>query len=364
MAPPAKDKTVIIVGAGVFGLSTALALRDRGFEDILVLDRMAPPVADGSSNDISRIVRSDYSDPFYAALASEAQQLWTSGPFKPYYYNSGFVLSSEVRSDPYLAKVRDVLQSQGQPFEPFASTSELRKMFPTLASITDDLSGYLNPNAGWADAAGAIGALASLCTQKGVSLVTGPRGTVQSLRIVNSKINGVNVARGPSIHASRVILATGAWTNHFMDLTYAISSSAHALGSIQLTPAEASSVAKMPVVINMTSGFFVFPPTPGTNVLKVARHGHGFETQHVLDASGRTTSVPKRDSNNAASMFIPESADAHFREGLRQILPQFADRPWIRRRLCWYTDTPEGNFVVDDHPSIDGLFIATGGAGQ
>ena len=63
-------------------------------------------------------------------------------------------------------------------------------------------------------------------------------------------------------------------------------------------------------------------------------------------------------------MFIPQSADKHFREGLGQILPQFAGKPWMKRRLCWYTDTPEGNFVVDYHPTIKGLFIAAGGAGQ
>lgn len=362
MAPPSKEDAIIIVGAGVFGLSTALDLRKRGYREITVLDRMVPPVLDGSSNDISRIVRSDYGDPFYAAMAAEAQQEWRSGPFKSHYYNTGFVLSSENPSDPFLQKLQGVFKDQGRPFKAFNDTAELQGLFPALDKITDNLTGYLNPNAGWANAAGAIGTLAGLCTESGVSIVGGPRGTVQSLRISGSRIEGVNVAVGPPLLASRVILATGAWTNRFFDLTYAMSSSAHAIGFIQLTPEEAHSIAKMPTMINMTTGFFVFPPSPGTNLLKVANHGHGYETSQKLQ--DRTVSAPKRDSNNAASQFIPESSEAIFRKGLKQILPQFADRPWVRRRLCWYTDTPEGNFVVDHHPQVEGLFIAAGGAGQ
>ena len=35
---------VVIVGAGVFGLTTALELHHQGFKDITVLDRTLPPV--------------------------------------------------------------------------------------------------------------------------------------------------------------------------------------------------------------------------------------------------------------------------------------------------------------------------------
>lgn len=364
MSATPQDDTVVIVGAGVFGLSTALELRNRGYKDITVLDRLAPPVPDGSSNDISRIVRNDYSDPFYAAMAREAIQEWRSGPFQSCYHNSGFVLGTENEDDAFLEKLKGVLRTQQQPFQSFGSTADLRAKFPCLSHVSGQFQGYVNPEGGWADAAGAMSILAALCTGKGVSIVTGPRGKVQSLRLEGSRITGVNVEAGPPILGSRVILATGAWTNGLVDLTFAMASTAHAIGFIQLTAEEGRSIAEMPTLINMTSGFFVFPPTPGTNVLKVARHGHGFETAESVKTTNRPISVPKRSSNNAASTFIPDSADQHFREGLQKILPQFASKPWMRRRLCWYTDTPQGNFVVDKHPSIKGLFIAAGGAGQ
>lgn len=52
-------KTVIIVGAGVFGLSTALAIANRyPSTNVTVVDRLTPPVPDGTSVDTTRCIRS------------------------------------------------------------------------------------------------------------------------------------------------------------------------------------------------------------------------------------------------------------------------------------------------------------------
>jgi len=68
--------------------------------------------------------------------------------------------------------------------------------------------------------------------------------------------------------------------------------------------------------------------------------------------------------NNANAGYLPEDTDKHLRDGLRQPVPQFGDRPWWRRRVCWYSDVPEGDSIAESHPNLQGLFIATGGSGQ
>lgn len=364
------DEAVIIVGSGVFGLSTALALQERGYTNITVLDRDLPPVRDGSSTDISRIVRSDYGDPFYARLATEAIETWkSSSVFKPHYYPSKFMLVSEILNDPYLEKNKETLRGQKQKYIEFNDITALEANLPG-EKLKDLKYGYMNPNAGWADAAGAVRALATRLSELGVSFVTGPRGTLKSLIVdgKTKKISGVNVVQGPPIPASKVILATGAWTARYLDdLDYHITGSAQPLGFIQLTAEEGRRLANMPVTINMTSGVFVFPPYPGNNMLKVAYHGHGFEvkaSEETGESHRRVFSAPRRDSNNAASTFLPEDADKYLREGLRQLIPSIADRPWVKGRLCWYTETPKGDFIADYHHSVAGLFIATGGSGQ
>lgn len=40
-----KDSHVVIIGAGVFGLTTAYQLASEGYKNITVLDRHMPPVS-------------------------------------------------------------------------------------------------------------------------------------------------------------------------------------------------------------------------------------------------------------------------------------------------------------------------------
>lgn len=50
--------SVIIVGAGVFGLSTALEISQKcPSTKIILIDRQVPPVSDGTSVNTSRILR-------------------------------------------------------------------------------------------------------------------------------------------------------------------------------------------------------------------------------------------------------------------------------------------------------------------
>lgn len=354
------EDQIIIIGAGVFGLSTALELAQRGYTKVTVLDRHAPPVADGSSVDLNRIIRADYADPIYSQMALEAYKGWTS-TYAEFYHESGFILLSEV-NHPYIQKSKQNIIDKGGHVDGINDTAQIRRLYPGIeADFT--AQGYHNPVGGWADAAGAIARLASQCSLAGVLFITGRRGTVGSLRR-SSRGVGVNLADGTHMLASQVILAAGAWSNQLVDLTHTASSSGQPVGFIQLSPSEAAKFSKIPVMVNMTTGVFSFPPTPGTNILKVARHGYGFATEIRSNAIQKSISGPKRDSSNAATGYLPEDADRDLRDGLKKLFPSLGNRAWLNRRLCWYTDTPTGDFIIDRHPDIDGLFVATGGAGQ
>jgi len=40
-----KDSKIVIIGAGIFGLSTAYQLASEGYRNVVVLDRHMPPVS-------------------------------------------------------------------------------------------------------------------------------------------------------------------------------------------------------------------------------------------------------------------------------------------------------------------------------
>ena len=61
---------------------------------------------------------------------------------------------------------------------------------------------------------------------------------------------------------------------------------------------------------------------------------------------------------------IPAEGEAELRLALREMLPALGDRPFESTRICWYTDTPTADFIVDYVPGRKGLFLATGGSGH
>lgn len=73
-----KAKPIIVVGAGAFGLSTALHLSRSGYSNITVLDKGASiPSGFSAANDVNKILRAEYEDPFYTNLTivNAAQRL-------------------------------------------------------------------------------------------------------------------------------------------------------------------------------------------------------------------------------------------------------------------------------------------------
>lgn len=64
-----KSSPIHIVGGGAFGLSTALHLTKDGYTNITVFERdeQIPPRY-SAANDLNKIVRAEYEDPFYTDL--------------------------------------------------------------------------------------------------------------------------------------------------------------------------------------------------------------------------------------------------------------------------------------------------------
>lgn len=60
--PDPKTTSVLIVGCGTWGASTALHLARRGYKNVTVLDPYEVPSRISAGNDINKIVRMKYED--------------------------------------------------------------------------------------------------------------------------------------------------------------------------------------------------------------------------------------------------------------------------------------------------------------
>lgn len=66
----AKSEPIAIVGGGAFGLSTAYHLLRSGYCNITVLEQDSQlPSRYSAANDLNKIMRAEYEDPWYTDLA-------------------------------------------------------------------------------------------------------------------------------------------------------------------------------------------------------------------------------------------------------------------------------------------------------
>ncbi|MCY3562521.1 MAG: FAD-dependent oxidoreductase, partial [bacterium] len=71
-----RKDSVVVVGAGIFGLAGALELERRGY-GVTLVNAGPIPHASAASNDVSRMVRMDYgADRLHCRLGSEAISGW------------------------------------------------------------------------------------------------------------------------------------------------------------------------------------------------------------------------------------------------------------------------------------------------
>src|SRR5215213_6625631 len=105
---------VLVVGAGVHGLSTAWHLARKG-ERVLVVDKAG--VAAGASGIACGVVRNNYFQPAMSELMAACVEIWESDPETLHYHGSGYVALGPPSQEPDLVEVFERQQRIGYPSE-------------------------------------------------------------------------------------------------------------------------------------------------------------------------------------------------------------------------------------------------------
>lgn len=395
MAAYTPPSSILIIGTGLFSLSTALTLLKRpAYKNttITLLDRSPFPAPDASSVDSSRIIRADYSDPLYSELADSAQKQWRQTGDNELggqgrYTESGLCLTcdtSYANSGQYyvkgsLSNVQQLMKQAGDPdgVQELPSTEAIQELFKTGPGSGE--WGYVNRRSGWADAEASLVWLRKevekfadgriqFIVSEATSLIFSPD---------QSTILGANTTSGTQYFADLTILAAGAWSAKFLDLRSQVHSSGQCLLYINITDEEQERYKDIPVLLNMSSGYFILPPR--NNILKLARHAHGYSNPTTIphpnpSSPGETItiSLPCTTYDHPTNCKPPMAFQAEAATALHTFLPDLPPRPFSHTRICWYTDTPTGEFLITycDKPQssgglgLKGVFLATGGSGH
>lgn len=276
--------------------------------------------------------------------------------------------SNKPRS--WIEGVTSALTKFGLPYTVLPDADATRRTYPTLSGelASPGFSGYTNKQAGWADAAKAIAQLRDDCIEAGVSFISGRAGTaIKFDTLPSGEIKAIRTAAGTNVEGERFVLAAGAWSPGLTSMYNSTLSTAQVIGYVALTEDEVQKYKELPIYANFSTGWFNFPPHEETRMLKFAVHGWGYTRQPAKrepNADKSNISLPPLRAAKARPNFAPPDGEQRLRAGLREILPELADREFDRLSVCWYTDTPTGDFIMDFHPDHKNLFVAGGGSGQ
>ncbi|KAH9888207.1 FAD dependent oxidoreductase [Xylariomycetidae sp. FL2044] len=362
-----KSAPILVLGAGTFGLSTAYHLAKAGYSDITVLEKSAtiPPKL-SAGNDLNKIIRAEYEDPFYTDLALQAMEAWKSPLFAPYYHEVGYLLCTSAAAPEKARRSHAVAREsisarpafRGQ-IVPVETRDDIKKIAPAFDGPMR-WTGYFNRFAGYAHAADALTAAYSACCALGVKFRLGE--AARSLTYTGDTCTGVVTATGERLRASLTVSALGASTPTVLpEIGQQLVARAWPVAHIQLTPAEAAALRGIPVTYARDLGFF-FEPDRRTNLLKLCPSGAGYTnytTPGPGAASGGKLSVPPEDNG-----FIHAQDEAMIRRLLRETLPSLADRPLINQQICWCADTADSEYIIDYVPGKEGLMVVSGDSGH
>ena len=363
---------ILIIGAGIFGTSTAYHLASRVLDPsrIVVIDREPFPSPSAASSDINKIVRADYSKLFYMDLAYEAMDAWADWPFlRPFYHRTGWVMVDERGSD-LAQRIRSNFKKAGRPDTSSDITlEEVKTSWGGVLSGLDTTeydTAYTNSSAGWADASPAVQAMMREAINKGVKYVVGE---VSDLVAGSGGLQGVRTSDGKFLTADKILLASGAWTGWLMSsleqtldikpedsINKQIQTAGVCTAAFRVSNEDTKYYGQMPVLIYGAQGEAMPPTLDGMFKFTNANTFTNFETH----PSGQRISVPRPDQGSVPQGLKEQSIDL-VRQRVPKILGQGYEPEW---RLCWDAVSPDQSQLICRHPDprLSNLFLATAGS--
>jgi glycine/D-amino acid oxidase-like deaminating enzyme len=341
---------VIVVGAGINGVTAAIELKKRGHGVILV-DPGPLPHRLAASTDISKAVRAAYgADEDYTELAERSIKLWRKWNEEfgiKLYHEVGvmFVRQREMKPSDFEYESFKLLQRRGHKVERMNSAHLWRRFPAWNPELFRD--GLLEVEAGYAESGRAVATLLQRAESIGVELRSGSR--FAHLDEHDHRVKGIVLHNGEHIAGDHVVMAVGAWTPYLLPFTKKFFR-ASGQPVFHLKPARPDLFVpeRFPVfgADITTTGYYGFPLNRD-GVVKIANHGPGREM-----------------SPESPQRAVSSEQEEHLREFLSWACPKLANAPIIHTRMCMYCETHDGNFWIAPDSQREGLVIAAGDCGH
>jgi glycine/D-amino acid oxidase-like deaminating enzyme len=335
---------VAVLGAGAFGGWTALALARRGARVTLV-DAWGAGNARSSSGGGTRVIRHTYGPHRrYLEWVRAALPRWRAeeAALGARLFEETGVLWLVSEGGDYEECALAQMQELGVPHERLAP-AEVARRWPALC--TDGVQWALfEPTAGYLRARRATRAVERALRAAG--------GEVRRARVL-APARGpalvVPLADGGSLAVDVAVYAPGPWLAAlFPELAQHVRVTRQELFYFGTPPGDPRfGPPQLPVWGDRGARFWYGIPEPDGRGFKL-----GDDTRGPLFEPTRGDRTPSAEGLAAARAYLARR------------FPALAGAPLLAARVCQYTDTPDGDFIVDRLPGRDDVWIVGGGSGH
>jgi sarcosine oxidase len=329
---------IIVVGAGAFGVWTALSAAEHGVK-VRLIDMNDVGNMRASSGGASRNIRAAYGeDALYTQLAMEAWTAWhrRSADFgRRLLFPSGALRSGDVLA---LRAHGETFNRCGQRYE-LIDGSEASRRWPQLNYAKDELLFY-EPVAGIV--------LASESLKLAAARLRALGGVIERRRVEIMDENGAPVCMmgGSRLDAHRIVIAAGPWLPILFPTL---------IGPLMRTP-------------RRELLFFAAPPGDPRfmfDQLPCLADHDGWTSSDIgegLKVAPRMRHTPL-DPDSDPGPPSPSMSQAA-RQYLALRIPALANAPLISTYVGQLENTASEDFIIDTHPGNNRIIIAGGGSGH
>ena len=341
-----------MVGLGAAGGAALYHLARRGAR-VVGFDRFRPPHAHGSSHGESRIIRRAYFEGArYLPLLERSYGLWqelerTSG--RRLLRVTGGLMIGEAEGE-LVAGSRKSAEAHGIVHE-VLSADVVRRRFPAF-NVPEEHVALWEPGAGLLRVEACVEAHLEAAREGGADVRLGE--AVQRWEPDGGGI-AVTTARG-TYRAGRLIICAGGWMKDLLpDLDLPLTIERQVNGWFRPEAhAERFAPEQCPIYIwERTSGL---PATSDPLLYGFPDLGSGVKAG--LHHGGRTSAHPSDVRREPTS-----EDEAALRLPLRALLPDAAGK-LLRQQTCFYTNTPDEDFLIDRHPAYANVIFASACSGH
>ena len=337
---------IVIVGAGIVGLSTAYSLLTRGDRNVTILEQKTVDHTRSSSHGFSRLLRFEYGpDAFYSHMVGSSLKRWKNLEYltgQTLYTSTGLLMLGNDDDRDTLSSYR-VVHEMGLPIERL-SQDACASRFPQFDRRPYNLCLY-NHEAGILHASTVLQTLRDLILDLGGEIYESCR----VKRITNDSQHypiRLHLSSGQTMRADRIVLAAGPWIHrllHHLHLPVRITRQ-YLLYFSGLRVSEYST-GVFPAFF--AGDIYGFPIHQGCN-------GWVKATSHTFGVPIDPDNVALQDNRLISSI----SAQ------IQELLPALQHAEIARVDSCMYDVSPDEDFILDRLPSDPRVIVATGLSGH